>query len=104
MTGEIIWVIGSRRWLPQLQEPAESCRYQRAYVDFFEDQLVLNGYDWRLVLSEFLFTGKEPLINCMIAGRMSLLDRRVAAVLENSQVRSWPSSHPPGLRFRTLLS
>lgn len=45
-------------------------RYQRAYVDFFEDQLVLNGYDWRKVLSEYLFTGKEPLINCMIAGRM----------------------------------
>lgn len=43
-------------------------QYQRAYVDFFEDQLVLNGYDWRKVLSEYLFTGKEPLINCVIAG------------------------------------
>ena len=104
MTGEIIWVIGSRRWLPQLQELAESSRYQRAYVDFFEDQLVLNGYDWRKVLSEFLFTGKEPLINCMIAGRMALLNRRITTVSESSQFHSWPSSHPPGLRFRTLLS
>ncbi|KAI4135786.1 MAG: hypothetical protein LQ347_000375 [Umbilicaria vellea] len=43
-------------------------RYQRAYVDFFEDELVLNGYDWRKVLVEYLFTGKEPLINCVVAG------------------------------------
>ena len=77
-------MIGSRRWLPQLQEPAESSRYQRAYVDFFEDQLVLNGYDWRKVLSEFLFTGKEPLINCMIAGRKFLPDRRVTTAFESS--------------------
>ena len=51
--------------------PTETFRYQRAYVDFFEDQLVLNGYDWKKVLSEYLFAGKEPLIHCMIAGRMS---------------------------------
>lgn len=70
MIGEIIWVIGSRRLFPFTFGPAESSRYQRAYVDFFEDQLVLNGYDWKKVLSEYLFTGKEPLINCMIAGRM----------------------------------
>ncbi|MCJ1251563.1 hypothetical protein MMC30_008798 [Trapelia coarctata] len=43
-------------------------RYQRAYVDFFEDELVLHGYDWRKVLDEYLFRGKEPLINCVIAG------------------------------------
>ncbi len=43
--------------------------YQRAFVDFFEDELVLGGYDWRKVLDEFLFKGKEPLINCVIAGR-----------------------------------
>ncbi|SLM40715.1 Domain of unknown function DUF4243 [Lasallia pustulata] len=43
-------------------------RYQRAYVDFFEDELVLHGYDWRKVLAKYLFTGKEPLINCVIAG------------------------------------
>ncbi|KAL6720684.1 hypothetical protein ACLMJK_002609 [Lecanora helva] len=43
-------------------------RYQRAYVDFFEDQLVLHGYDWKKVLNEYLFNGKEPLVNCLIAG------------------------------------
>jgi len=44
-------------------------RYQRAYVDFFEDELVLNGYDWRRVLETYLLEGKEPLINCLVAGR-----------------------------------
>ena len=63
-------MIGSRRSVPLSLKLAESSRYQRAYVDFFEDQLVLNGYDWRKVLSDYLFTGKEPLFNCMIAGRM----------------------------------
>ena len=67
--GEITWVIGSRRSVSFILCLAEASRYQRAYVDFFEDQLVLNGYDWRKVLSEYLFSGKEPLINCMIAGR-----------------------------------
>ncbi|KAI9880301.1 MAG: hypothetical protein M1830_004180 [Pleopsidium flavum] len=43
-------------------------QYQRAYVDFFEDELVLKGYDWRKVTHEYLFQGKEPLINCVIAG------------------------------------
>ena len=46
-------------------------RYQRAYVDFFEDQLVLHGYDWKEVLAEFLFEGEEPLVNCLIAGCMA---------------------------------
>ena len=49
-----------------------SSRYQRAYIDFFEDQLVLNGYDWKKVLDEYLFKGRNPLINCIIAGRTSL--------------------------------
>ncbi|CAL8582691.1 hypothetical protein XPA_008342 [Xanthoria parietina] len=43
-------------------------RYQRAYVDFFEDELVLNGYDWRKVLVTYLFQGKEPLINNLVSG------------------------------------
>ncbi|KAK5712311.1 hypothetical protein LTR15_011890 [Elasticomyces elasticus] len=42
--------------------------YQRAYVDFFEDQLVQHGYDWQALLQEFLLQGKEPLINNLIAG------------------------------------
>ncbi|KAL8949074.1 MAG: hypothetical protein Q9183_007634, partial [Haloplaca sp. 2 TL-2023] len=46
-----------------------STRYQRAYLDFFEDQLVLNGYSWRKVLETYLFEGKHPLINNLISGR-----------------------------------
>ncbi|KAK3113019.1 hypothetical protein LTR53_010108 [Teratosphaeriaceae sp. CCFEE 6253] len=42
--------------------------YQRAYVDFFEDQLVQHGYDWQALLQEFLLQGKEPLINNLISG------------------------------------
>lgn len=46
-------------------------RYQRAYVDFFEDELALKfGYSWQRVAEEYLFSGKEPLINGVIAGRM----------------------------------
>ena len=42
--------------------------YQRAYIDFFEDQLVRHGYDWQALLNEYLLQGKEPLINNLIAG------------------------------------
>ncbi|KAI9663671.1 MAG: hypothetical protein M1821_007161 [Bathelium mastoideum] len=42
--------------------------YQRAYIDFFEDQLVQNGYDWKRLVEEFLYEGKEPLINNLVAG------------------------------------
>ena len=46
-------------------------RYQRAYLDFFEDQVVLEGYDWKKVLNKYLFEGKEPLFNNLVAGRTS---------------------------------
>ncbi|EHK99287.1 hypothetical protein GLAREA_08752 [Glarea lozoyensis ATCC 20868] len=43
--------------------------YQRAYVDFFEDELALKfDYDWKKVAEEYLFTGKQPLINGVISG------------------------------------
>ncbi|KAF2730190.1 hypothetical protein EJ04DRAFT_527144 [Polyplosphaeria fusca] len=42
--------------------------YQRAFVDFFEDQLVVKGYDWKSLLHEYLYEGDEPLINNMISG------------------------------------
>ncbi|KAK4988051.1 hypothetical protein LTR50_004167 [Elasticomyces elasticus] len=42
--------------------------YQRAFVDFFEDQMVQHGYDWKALLAEFLFEGEEPLINNLVAG------------------------------------
>ncbi|KKA29977.1 hypothetical protein TD95_002983 [Thielaviopsis punctulata] len=38
-------------------------RYQRAYVDFFEDALVMKfNYDWRRLLSVYLFEGPKPLV------------------------------------------
>ncbi len=43
-------------------------RFCRAYVDFFEDQLISKGYDWRKLVEEFLFNGPEPLINSLICG------------------------------------
>lgn len=45
-------------------------RYQRAYVDFYEDESALKfGYDWKRVVEEYLFSGKEPLIHGIIGGR-----------------------------------
>lgn len=49
--------------------------YQRAFVDFFEDQLVLHGYDWKEVVEKFLFERGSrksdnplPIFNCLTAG------------------------------------
>ncbi|KAH7399431.1 hypothetical protein BKA66DRAFT_451804 [Pyrenochaeta sp. MPI-SDFR-AT-0127] len=42
--------------------------YQRAFIDFFEDQLVSRKYDLKNLLDEFLLGGKEPLINGLISG------------------------------------
>ncbi|KAL4926980.1 questin oxidase family protein [Aspergillus undulatus] len=39
--------------------------YQRAYVDFFEDELVRYSYDWKKVVFKYLFEGKEPLFNAL---------------------------------------
>jgi Questin oxidase-like len=47
-------------------------RYQRAYIDFFEDELALKyNYNWKHVAEEYLFSGKNPLINCVITGSES---------------------------------
>ncbi|KAF2132730.1 hypothetical protein P153DRAFT_420675 [Dothidotthia symphoricarpi CBS 119687] len=42
--------------------------YQRAFVDFFEDQLVATQYHLTELLDEFLLGGKEPLINGLVSG------------------------------------
>ncbi|KKK12144.1 hypothetical protein ARAM_004577 [Aspergillus rambellii] len=41
--------------------------YQRAFVDFFEDELVRYCYDWKKVVATYLFSGKEPLFNSLAA-------------------------------------
>ncbi|KAK3298885.1 uncharacterized protein B0H64DRAFT_85022 [Chaetomium fimeti] len=44
-------------------------RYQRAFVDFFEDVLAMNhAYDWKAVIKEYMLKGDEPLVNCLIGG------------------------------------
>lgn len=43
--------------------------YQRAFIDFFEDQLVQYSYDWKKMLDDYLFSGDQPLFNNFIAGR-----------------------------------
>lgn len=46
-------------------------RYQRAYVDYFEDKLAMEfAYDWKGVVHHFMFGGKEPLFHGLIGGRM----------------------------------
>lgn len=45
-------------------------RYQRAFVDFFEDALAMKyAYDWKKVVDEYMFGGDEPLANGLIGGR-----------------------------------
>jgi hypothetical protein len=49
--------------------------YQRAWVDFFEDQLVEAGYDWKAVVTKYLFeTGPKSsdslyaMFDCLVSG------------------------------------
>lgn len=45
-------------------------QYQRAYVDFFEDNLAMEfSYNWKQVVTHFLFSSEVPLINGLIGGR-----------------------------------
>ncbi|CAD6505676.1 BgTH12-01166 [Blumeria graminis f. sp. triticale] len=44
-------------------------RYQRAFIDFYEDELALKfDYDWKNLVDEYMFCEKKPLINGVIAG------------------------------------
>jgi len=44
-------------------------RYQRAFLDFFEDGLAMkHAYSWKGVVDEYLLKGDEPLVNCLIGG------------------------------------
>lgn len=46
--------------------------YQRAFVDFFEDQLVMRfSYDWKKLLENYMFQDKRPLISGLFGGRKS---------------------------------
>jgi hypothetical protein len=70
--------------------------YQRAYVDFYEDELALKfNYDWKAVVEHYLFSGKEPLINGVVGGRTcpSVFNSQSVWLMQSSG----PSSDPFGL-------
>jgi hypothetical protein len=53
--------------------------FQRAWVDFFDDQLAMKfGWNWKNLMEEYMFQGDEPLINSLISGRMSALHSVIA--------------------------
>lgn len=66
-------------------------------MDFFEDQLAALGNDWKKLVEKFLLSGKEPLINNLICGRMSPLF--YAGEDFHADVSSWPSHDPHALRL-----
>ncbi|KAK8035903.1 hypothetical protein PG991_001976 [Apiospora marii] len=44
-------------------------KYQRAYLDFYEDNLAnKDSYEWKKVVHRFMFEGEEPLVNSLIGG------------------------------------
>ncbi|KXG45864.1 uncharacterized protein PGRI_047200 [Penicillium griseofulvum] len=44
------------------------CRgFDRAFVDFFEDEMVNLSYNWKEVVAEYLFTAKEPMFDSIMA-------------------------------------
>lgn len=43
--------------------------YQRAFLDYFEDKLVMEfAYDWKKLLGHFLYSGPQPLLHGLIGG------------------------------------
>lgn len=78
-------------------------RYERAYVDFFEDELVLKGYDWKKVVVEYAFAGENPLGKCLISGRMSAEKSTTSRVYTHS-CYSWSSADPSWLCLRVVQS
>jgi len=70
--------------------------YQRAFVDFFEDELALKyNYNWKSVAEEYLYSGKNPLINCVVSGRKSNWCQRLFVCAHFYY--SWSSADTPGL-------
>lgn len=78
-------------------------RYERAFVDFFEDELVRLGYDWRKLVADYLFSGKEPMISSILSDRTFLKPRREKRRQKLMiQPSSRSSTNPYGLRIRAL--
>jgi hypothetical protein len=67
--------------------------YTRAYVDFFEDELVKYGYDWESLVHDFLYGGHQPLINCIFAGRKSCQGTVSGILILTSSLVAHPFIH-----------
>jgi Questin oxidase-like len=44
--------------------------YQRAFMDFFEDEMVGYGYDWKALVRRYLLDNSSPLQDLAMAGGM----------------------------------
>jgi hypothetical protein len=49
----------------------DGIRYARAYLDFFEDEVVRSNYDWKRVVQRYVVEGEDPLLSGMISGGIS---------------------------------
>lgn len=64
------WVAGLVWAFPTWDPSLTPTRFDRAFVDFFEDEVVHRSYDWKEVVAEYLYTGKEPMFDSIMASRM----------------------------------
>lgn len=71
-------------------------------MDYFEDELVLNGYDWRKVLDKYLLDGTTPLINNIVAGRMLVVSPSCSGIILT--LSSWTSFDSSGICIRVIKS
>lgn len=77
-------------------------RYQRAYLDYFEDKLAMEfAYDWKKTAHHFLFDQDEPLFHALIGGRMCSLSLASPLYRLDSHFNdiSWQPTHPSGIRL-----
>ena len=65
--------LGDKRYCVRTECSADAYRYVRAYLDFFEDEVVRSNYDWKRVVQRYVVEGDEPLLSGMISGGISLL-------------------------------
>jgi len=79
-------------------------RYARAYLDFFEDEVVRSNYDWKRVVLRYVVEGDEPLLSGLISGGMDTLSVFILFRRRDEQTESdcsLSSINPSRLRLRT---
>jgi hypothetical protein len=59
---------GDKRYYSRRRGVEVDVRYARAYLDFFEDEVVRSNYDWKRVVQRYVVEGDEPLLSGMISG------------------------------------